>query len=107
ENRDAARSRMRRALGELRIGGIKTSQVFHTRAMSDPSFAGGDYDTGFVDRLDHSYLSAGGDDQRLEDVAVAVALTRHRARIPEAGEHMDDQASTWLKAARREALRSR
>ena len=46
--------RMRRALGEYIIRGIKTTIPFQEAIMRDPDFRRGKYDTGFVDRLMNS-----------------------------------------------------
>jgi acetyl-CoA carboxylase biotin carboxylase subunit len=47
--------RMRRALDEYYITGIKTTVPFHAAMMRDTDFREGNYDTGFIDRL----ISAG------------------------------------------------
>ncbi|HLQ34853.1 MAG TPA: acetyl-CoA carboxylase biotin carboxylase subunit, partial [Chloroflexota bacterium] len=49
-DRAEANARMRRALEELTIGGIKTSIPFHLRVLSDPVFLNGEADTTYVDR---------------------------------------------------------
>jgi acetyl-CoA carboxylase biotin carboxylase subunit len=46
--------RMRRALGEYLIAGIKTTIPFHSAIMRNPDFRNGNYDTGFVDRVMNS-----------------------------------------------------
>jgi acetyl-CoA carboxylase biotin carboxylase subunit len=43
--------RMRRALDEYYITGIKTTVPFHAAMMRDTDFREGNYDTGFIDRL--------------------------------------------------------
>lgn len=43
--------RMRRALDEYLISGIKTTVPFHSAIMRNADFRDGQYDTGFVDRL--------------------------------------------------------
>lgn len=43
--------RMKRALGETVIRGIKTSIPFHSLVMNNKNFLAGDYDTTFIDRL--------------------------------------------------------
>jgi len=50
-SRDNAISRMRRALSEYIIRGIKTTIPFQQAIMHDPDFVRGKYDTGFVQRL--------------------------------------------------------
>lgn len=46
--RDQARKRMKRALSEYDVSGIKTTIPFCSFVMDEPSFAEGDYDTHFV-----------------------------------------------------------
>ena len=52
--RESAIARMRRALGEYLITGIKTTIPFHNAIMRNADFRSGNYDTGFVDRLMNS-----------------------------------------------------
>ncbi len=52
--RESAIARMRRALGEYLIAGIKTTIPFHNAIMRNAEFRRGDYDTGFVDRIMNS-----------------------------------------------------
>ena len=49
--RKEAIKRMRRALSEYIIRGIKTSIPFHQIVMQNPNFIAGDYDTTFIDRI--------------------------------------------------------
>jgi acetyl/propionyl-CoA carboxylase alpha subunit len=49
--RQEAIARMKRALNEYRIRGIKTSIPFHLIVMDNPKFVAGDYDTTFIDRV--------------------------------------------------------
>ncbi len=51
EDRDAARRRMRRALSEFVVEGIKTNLDFHRRLIDHPAFVEGRCDTHFVERL--------------------------------------------------------
>ncbi|MDQ6912286.1 MAG: acetyl-CoA carboxylase biotin carboxylase subunit, partial [Verrucomicrobiota bacterium] len=46
--------RMRRALDEYYVTGIKTTIPFHSAIMRDANFRAGKYDTGFVERLMNS-----------------------------------------------------
>ena len=50
KTRDAAVSRMRRALGELRIRGVKTTVPLHRAILDDPDFLGGDYTTDLLNK---------------------------------------------------------
>jgi acetyl-CoA carboxylase biotin carboxylase subunit len=49
--RDAARAGMIAALESFCIEGVKTTIPVHLKIMSDPEFAAGRYDTGFIARL--------------------------------------------------------
>ncbi|MFI5270144.1 MAG: hypothetical protein ACHQ7M_22425, partial [Chloroflexota bacterium] len=48
-DRPAAIERMRRALGELRIPGLKTTIPFHAWAMANDAFKTGELHTGFIE----------------------------------------------------------
>jgi acetyl-CoA carboxylase biotin carboxylase subunit len=50
-SRENAIARMRRALGEYILQGIKTTIPFQQAIMHDPDFVRGEYDTGFVAKL--------------------------------------------------------
>ena len=52
--RESAIARMRRALDEYYITGIKTTVPFHAAIMRNGDFRDGKYDTGFVERLMNS-----------------------------------------------------
>lgn len=54
--REAAIVRMKRALGEFVIEGIKTTIPFHLRLMDDPQFKAGNFTTAFLDHFDLSSL---------------------------------------------------
>ncbi|MBF2707455.1 acetyl-CoA carboxylase biotin carboxylase subunit [Flavobacterium soyangense] len=49
QTRDEAISKMRRALDEFVIEGIKTTIPFHRQLMDDPRYIAGDYTTAFMD----------------------------------------------------------
>jgi acetyl-CoA carboxylase biotin carboxylase subunit len=49
--RDSAIDRMRRALDEYYVTGIKTTVPFHAAIMRSGAFRDGKYDTGFVERM--------------------------------------------------------
>jgi acetyl-CoA/propionyl-CoA/long-chain acyl-CoA carboxylase, biotin carboxylase, biotin carboxyl carrier protein len=70
--REQARRRMLRALGEYTIEGIDTSIPFHQLMLADDRFVHGDYHTGTVEKeLDLSSLTpvAGGDASAEEETA--------------------------------------
>ncbi|MBF0538760.1 MAG: acetyl-CoA carboxylase biotin carboxylase subunit [Nitrospirae bacterium] len=49
-NRQEAIDRMRRALGEFKIEGIKTTIPFHKTLLSNADFLSGKFDTGYLER---------------------------------------------------------
>jgi acetyl-CoA carboxylase, biotin carboxylase subunit len=78
--RERAVARMRRALSEYVVTGIRTNLAFHENLFAHPEFAAGRYDTGFIERykddlLQYSRVKA---DRR---AAVAVALAVAAARM--------------------------
>src|ERR1700734_3048305 len=73
--RERAIARMRRALGEYVVTGIRTNLAFHDRLFAHPEFPAGRYATGFIERykadlLGHAPVTEG----RRDAVAVAVAV---------------------------------
>jgi acetyl-CoA carboxylase biotin carboxylase subunit len=75
KDRGAAVARMRRALEEFRVSGIKTTIPFHRVVMDHPGFVSGDYDTGFLDKefreVSHDREGA------MEDEVQVAALIAH------------------------------
>jgi acetyl-CoA carboxylase biotin carboxylase subunit len=77
--RERAVQRMRRALSEYVVTGIRTNLAFHDRLLSHPEFAAGRYDTGFIERFKDDLLGyphVGPDRRDAVAVAVAVAAAR-------------------------------
>ncbi len=73
--RERAVARMRRALTEYVVTGIRTNLSFHERLFAHPEFAAGRYDTGFIDRYKDELLEPlHATDGRRDAVAVAVAV---------------------------------
>jgi acetyl-CoA carboxylase biotin carboxylase subunit len=54
KNREEAISRMKRALDEFIIEGIKTTIPFHKKVFSQSDFVNGEFNTGFVDKINGS-----------------------------------------------------
>jgi acetyl-CoA carboxylase biotin carboxylase subunit len=80
-DRARAVARMRRAISEYVVAGIKTNLPFHERLFEHPEFIAGKYDTGFIDRnraaLVEGTLVAEGDRAKL---AAALAVATFRAQ---------------------------
>ncbi|MEZ4338448.1 MAG: acetyl-CoA carboxylase biotin carboxylase subunit [Sandaracinaceae bacterium] len=73
--RAQAVERMRRALSEYVVTGIKTNIPFHLALMEQPEFVAGHYDTGFIARHEDALLTSGdaGDARRAMTLGAAIA----------------------------------
>ena len=49
QSREEAINKMKRALDEFVIEGVKTTIPFHRKLMEDPKYISGDYTTNFMD----------------------------------------------------------
>jgi len=108
EDRERAISRMCRALEEMVIVGLPTSQPFHRRVMLEPAFRAGEYDIEYLDRVGADLLSGDSSEEDLERIAIAAALAEDERRagavsINPKGPRAPESA--WLLAARRAGLR--
>ena len=108
ETREIAVQRMRRALRELVIVGLPTSQPFHLRVMDDGEFLKGEIDIKYLERAGARVLAApprGGVERALA-VAGALMMDEHRDRPPSGLlTARPPQSTGWLQAARLDALR--
>ncbi|MFN2571189.1 MAG: acetyl/propionyl/methylcrotonyl-CoA carboxylase subunit alpha [Gemmatimonadales bacterium] len=108
ETREVAVQRMRRALRELVIVGLPTSQPFHLRVMDDPEFLRGEIDITYLERAGARLLAAPPHSgiERAIAVAAAVMADEHRDRpTPAPVSARATQLNAWTHAARLEALR--
>ncbi|PYV60384.1 MAG: acetyl-CoA carboxylase biotin carboxylase subunit [Acidobacteria bacterium] len=102
-NRPQAIGRLRRAIDECFIGGIKTNLQLFGRILSDPAFAAGDTDTGYLERL--SKLGTPADESDQEAAAIAAALFASiEPRKNGPGTSPANASSGWKRAARTESL---
>ena len=88
--RDQAILRMRRALRELQIEGIRTTQPFHLAVLDEADFRAGDISVRYLDRHPELVGTAGGDWQA-RAAAVAATLLEHRSRVGEGSFSMTPQ----------------
>jgi acetyl-CoA carboxylase biotin carboxylase subunit len=112
-DRSAAIARMRRALDEYFVGGVKTNLPLFRRILEHPDFAAGRIDTGFLDRL---LAEAPADEttknELAEIAAVSAALFAATAMQQKNGRNGGKPAlengsssSNWKRAARTEGNR--
>ena len=98
--RAEAIDRMRRALMEYRVGGIRTNLAFHRRVMRHPAFLAGDYDTGFIERHKAELTPPAMDEASQAFAAIGAALAAREA-APAAAQALDTSAvqpSAWRRA---------
>jgi acetyl-CoA carboxylase biotin carboxylase subunit len=106
EDRAAAIARMRRAVREYQVLGIKTTLPFFERVLRHPDFVAGAVDTSFVERLGPD---ARDEAERPWSIAVAAAAVhayrqrRGRRTVPGAAA----VPSAWRQEGRVEAQRGR
>ena len=97
-DRGEAVRRMRRALGEFGVTGVRTTIPFHRAVMQHPDFLGGRLSTAFVERAFAAGLGPPSPD-RARAAAVAAAL-RARALVPPAPPAATSGPSRWAMAGR-------
>jgi acetyl-CoA carboxylase, biotin carboxylase subunit len=108
ETREAAIQRMQRALRELVIVGLPTSQVFHLRVMDDPDFRSGNVDIGYLERHGARLLAEPVGERLRRPLAIVAALLAEERRNGPARPAMaasTERSSAWRQAAREEGLR--
>ena len=103
--RDEAIARMRRALSEYRIEGIKTNISFFLEVLNNSDFRKGDFDTGFIDRWMQNRKSGPTVSSVDRDLAVLAATLFHSERAEPASENTKQVESPWKLEGRRRGLR--
>jgi acetyl-CoA carboxylase, biotin carboxylase subunit len=113
--RALAIARLRRALEEYAIGGIRTNLGLFRRILDDPDFREGRLDTGYLDRLltensapatppPPSLLRPAND--QVSTIAAGLFRKLGGSNQNGASAHTSTAASAWKEAGRREGLRS-
>jgi acetyl-CoA carboxylase, biotin carboxylase subunit len=107
--RALAIARMRRALSEYVVSGIRTNLAFHERLLAHAEFAAGRYHTGFIDEHKAALLGPGAPLDNPQALAIALAVTAARQeRAREAAGHHENGAagpSPWVAQHRSRQLR--
>jgi acetyl-CoA carboxylase biotin carboxylase subunit len=97
--RAQAIARMRRALVEYVVTGIRTNLAFHENLLASPEFAAGHYDTGFVSRHEGTLVGPPAVDPTLRDalvIAVAAAAARPGTRSESETGALASNLSPWV-----------
>ena len=105
-DRFEAISRMRRALMEYEIGGIKTTLPFFREIMEDDEFVAGNLDTGFISRFNER-KEPQETDETARDMAVIAATLSYSQRQKKALVNSGTPAkpSEWVLSGRAEAVK--
>ncbi len=106
-HREDAILRMRRALSEYQIVGVKTNLAFLDAILGYPDFQKGRYDTGFIERnmaalKESSHQGKGG----AEIAALAAVLHHTRKKSLPVSSGKASEISPWKILGRKEGLRS-
>jgi acetyl-CoA carboxylase biotin carboxylase subunit len=108
--RDEAITRLRRALEEYEVGGIRTTIPFFRHVLRDDDFINGNIDTEFISRFvtptsppTNESETPLTEKQLIAAIAAAISFTRESRQPTESSRPPVDQQSRW-KIAGREAL---
>jgi acetyl-CoA carboxylase biotin carboxylase subunit len=112
EDRSQAIARMRRALDEYHVLGIRTSIPFFQWLLDTDAFREGRFETTFLDReletrTGRPFREADEHDEELVVMAAAVHAFLHAGPATASGRPVSARPSAWRDAARSEALRDR
>ncbi len=105
DTRDEAIARMRRALLELKIVGVRSTAQFLFGIMNDKTFVGGNFDTDYVDK-NIDFINR-GEFQNPEVAAIATAIEAYlktQTRLADGALKPVRQEGAWKKSGRGKAL---
>ncbi|MGE0130301.1 MAG: acetyl-CoA carboxylase biotin carboxylase subunit [Blastocatellales bacterium] len=111
--RGEAVARMKRALGEYQIGGIRTTIPFFLSVLDDEEFARGEIDTGYIARfLERQKAKAAtqddNDDARIvAAIVAAINFTKQSKASANTAPAPAERASKWKTAGRVASLNNR
>jgi acetyl-CoA carboxylase, biotin carboxylase subunit len=105
--RTQAIDRMRRALAEYKILGVRTTLPFLDRVMRHPDFVAGDYDTSFVARMAAEPAHADEGPWRIGVAAAAIRRFEDRRAAQHSPEASGEEGSNWTRAGWRSQVGSR
>ncbi len=102
KDRNEAIERMRRALAEYQVAGIKTTLPFFREVMKDPVFIAGALDTGFISSFNERQRAASEGESHHEDLAIIAAVLARGETSDKPGLQNGSRGpSKWVMAARR------
>jgi acetyl-CoA carboxylase biotin carboxylase subunit len=110
EDRQQTMARLRRALSEYFIAGVKTNLGLFRRILDDPDFLSGKADTGLLTRLSVDARDGTSGEVQLATIAAGVFTALNAQNGNSAGRNggavsqRNSEASAWKEVARSEAL---
>ena len=106
ETRSEAITKLKRAVDEYVVGGVKTNLNLFRQILDDPAFLAGKTDTGYLTRLPQRTSSSNPAlEQEIAAIAAAIFTATDHKQGNGAGEMQPTAPSAWKNAARSEALR--
>jgi acetyl-CoA carboxylase biotin carboxylase subunit len=104
--REEAIMRMKRALYEYKITGVKTNLHFLAKIMKAPAFVSGKYNTHFIEENMDFLMSEGDCDSLCQDMALIAAFVDHytRKQAAKPGIVQKFSHSPWKDAGRRRSM---
>jgi len=106
--RDEAIARMKRALGEYHVGGIRTTIPFFLAVLDDEEFQQGETDTGYIARfLERQKTNTSNEQNGLNDIQIVAAIVaatdfaqQARSRQNSGSNSQNQKVSKWKMAGR-------
>ena len=99
QTREESIQRMKRALFEYKITGVKTSIPFLKRIMDTPDFVSGKYNTHFIANNEDYLMTRTDCNQECEDLAMLVAYLDYRDKLSSvnvnSANHGSNEQSSW------------
>ena len=108
-NRAEAIDRMRRALQEYEVGGIKTTLPFFREVVRDAEFIEGKLDTGFIGRFNERRKTTEIDEttRDLTLIAAVLANSQNPKSVSIENQMTDNKPSRWALSGRKAAFANR
>jgi acetyl-CoA carboxylase biotin carboxylase subunit len=106
-NREDAIEKMRRALREYEVGGIKTTLPFFQAVMEDEVFVKGNLDTGFIDSFNERHKKRETDKTTQDLAIIATALRYLDSKSQNKVETTQKKESRWALSGKLAAYANR
>ncbi|HLM59291.1 MAG TPA: hypothetical protein VK308_00675 [Pyrinomonadaceae bacterium] len=106
KTREEAIDRLRRALREYEVGGIKTTIPFFQEVVEDEEFIAGNLDTGFINRFNERKKEREAD-ETTRDLAIIAAALAQGGKQETVSKALEQSPSRWAEAGRAASHRNR